>query len=193
MMNDEESRVVYVGQEGTVDTVVEALRNDAVVVLPCDTIYGLCAKVGPRTQKALYDLKSRDQRKPFLQIATLEQAEEICEVPEDIKAVWPCALTCVMKNRNGEGTTAVRVPKDAFLQEVLEELGSPMYSTSVNMSGSSTLTNMTDIIVTFNGKVGLFVVDGEMQGTVPSTLIDCTVHPYRILRQGSYDVWSLIR
>lgn len=192
-MSDKESNVCYKSQVDALDLTVRMLDEGKVLVLPCDTIYGLCAKVGKTTMEALYALKERDQRKPFLQLATLEQAERLCEVPEDIKAVWPCQLTAIMRNRDGSGKTAIRVPDDPFLQNVLSRLGSPMYSTSVNMSGSASLTNMTDIIYAFNGKVDLFVVDGEMQGTVPSTLIDCTVRPYRILRSGGYDATSLIR
>lgn len=192
MMNEQETRVRYVGDAGTVDQVVEALRKEEVVVLPCDTIYGLCAKADETTRRKLMALKGRDQKKPFLQLATLPMAEAQCVVPDAVKAVWPCALTAIMQDRNDDGTTAIRVPKDAFLQKVLERLGSPIFSTSVNTSGSSALTNLTDIVLAFNGKVGLVVADGEKQGTVPSTLIDCTVHPYRILRKGSYDASALI-
>jgi len=188
---DKESDVLYRQNPDTLDIVVERLKNDEVIVLPCDTIYGLCAKMGPAEEK-LYALKERDQRKPFLILATLEQAKAICDVPADIEACWPCALTAIMKNKQAQGTTAIRVPQDPFLQRVLEKLGSPIYSTSVNMSGYSSMTSIMDIIFTFKGLVPTFVVGDEKQGTVPSTLIDCTVHPYKIIRQGSYNASALI-
>lgn len=186
----EEGDVLYRQNPDTLDVVVERLERDEVMVLPCDTIYGLCAKVGPAKEK-LYALKYRDERKPFLLLATLGQAKEICDVPTDIEACWPCALTAIMHNKDCKGTTAIRVPSDPFLQDVLEKLGSPIYSTSVNLSGYASMTSITDIIVTFKGKVPTFVVGDEKQGTVPSTLIDCTVHPYRIVRQGSYNASAL--
>ena len=92
---DKESDVLYRQNPDTLDIVVERLKNDEVIVLPCDTIYGLCAKMGPAEEK-LYALKERDQRKPFLILATLEQAKAICDVPADIEACWPCALTAIM-------------------------------------------------------------------------------------------------
>jgi len=191
-MSDKESRVCYKAQPESLELAVKMLDEGKILVLPCDTIYGLCAKVGKETMEKLYSLKERDQRKPFLELATLVQAKALCVVPPDVEALWPCQLTAIMHNRLDGGKTAIRVPDDPFLQEVLSRLGTPIYSTSVNMSGSASLTHMTDIILAFNGKVDLFVVDGQMQGTVPSTLIDCTVNPYRILRRGGYDVSSLI-
>ena len=190
LKNDESSEVLYRQNPGTLDIVVNRLQDDQTMVLPCDTIYGLCAKMGPASEK-LYEIKGRDQRKPFLLLATLKQAKEICIVPKDIEKVWPCALTAIMENKTG-GTTAIRVPSDPFLQQVLEKLGSPIYSTSVNASGYASITSITDIIFAFKGKVPTFVVGSEKQGIVPSTLIDCTVHPYKLVRQGSFDASALL-
>lgn len=193
MGNEKESTVWYRGEKDTLEKTVKALAEGNVMVLPCDTIYGICARIGQEEMEAIYSLKERDPRKPLLQLATKEQAEEICMVPSDILSAWPCALTAIMKRKDGNGTLALRVPDDPFLQKVLARLGSPIYSTSVNISGHATLTSITDIILLFNGKIPYFVVSQEKQGTVPSTLLDCTVHPYHIVRNGSYDASALIR
>ncbi|AEV28309.1 putative translation factor (SUA5) [Sphaerochaeta pleomorpha str. Grapes] len=191
MSNSEEAQVLYRQVTGTVDKVVALLQEDKVLVLPCDTIYGLCAKVGP-AEEALRNIKYRAETKPFLLLATLEQAKELCTVPEDIESVWPCSLTAILWDKQG-GKTAIRVPADAFLQQVLTKLGKPIYSTSVNESGYQTITNITDIIFAFKDRVPAFVVGSEKQGTVPSTLIDCTVHPYALVRMGSYDASNLLK
>ncbi len=187
----EEAEVLYKQLPGTVEKTVAILEADKVMVLPCDTIYGLCAKVGPAEQ-ALRAVKYRGETKPFLVLATLEQAKQICIVPKDIEQAWPCALTAILPNIDGSGTTAVRVPSDAFLQEVLTRLGKPMYSTSVNESGYHTITNITDIIFSFKDRVPAFVVGSEKQGEVPSTLIDCTTKPYTLVRCGQYDASDLL-
>ncbi len=191
-MIETESQVCYKSQADALDLTVRMLSEGKILVLPCDTIYGLCAKKGKETSDALHELKDRDFQKPFLELATMEQAKSLCHVPDDILAQWPCPLTAILNRLDGKGKTAIRVPDDDFLQKVLQRLGSPIYSTSVNFSGQASLTNITDIIYAFNQKVDLFVVDGHLQGTVPSTLIDCTVFPYRIVRSGSYDVSHLI-
>lgn len=191
-VHHEEAEVLYKQAPGTLEKTVKFLQEDKVVVLPCDTIYGLCAKVGPAEQ-ALRSVKYRGETKSFLILATLEQAKEICIVPEDVEKAWPCALTAILHNREGGGTTAVRVPADNFLQEVLSKLGSSIYSTSVNESGYLAITNITDIIFSFKDRVPAFVVGSEKQGTVPSTLIDCTTKPYTLVRCGQYDASELLK
>ncbi|MDD4574768.1 MAG: L-threonylcarbamoyladenylate synthase [Sphaerochaeta sp.] len=188
----EEAEVLYKQVPGTLERTVKLLQEDKVVVLPCDTIYGLCAKVGPAEQ-ALRSVKYRGETKPFLILATLEQAKKICIVPKDVEEAWPCALTAILPNKDGSGTTAVRVPADNFLQEVLTRLGSSIYSTSVNESGYISITNITDIIFAFKYRVPAFVVGSEKQGTVPSTLIDCTTKPYTLVRCGQYDASELLK
>lgn len=189
--DQEEAEVLYKQVPGTLEKTVRLLQEDKVMVLPCDTIYGLCAKVGPAEQ-ALRSVKYRGETKPFLILATLEQAKSLCIVPKDVEDAWPCALTAILQNLDGNGTTAIRVPADDFLQEVLSKLGKPIYSTSVNESGYLTITNITDIIFAFKNRVPAFVVGSEKQGTVPSTLIDCTTKPYTLVRCGQYDASALL-
>ncbi len=186
MNRDEYSEVLYIEQENTFDRTIELLSENKVLVLPCDTIYGLCAKMG-EAEETLRNIKKRRETKPFLVLATLEQAKDLCFIPEDIYELWPCALTVVLNKKEG-GTLAIRVPSDPFLQKLLTKLGTPIYSTSINESGYSSLTNIVDIILNYKDRVAAFVVDSEMQGQIPSTLIDVTSKPYKLLRQGLYEV-----
>lgn len=177
----------------TLETISSLIKEGGVAVLPCDTIYGLCAvyKLG---EKALMDLKGRDSNKPFLVLATKKQALELCrDIPEDILSSWPAALTVILEKKNGEGTIAVRVPNDPFLQKLLEMVGAPIYSTSVNIAGEPSLLNLTAISKRFEALVDVIVRGDEVQGRVPSTLIDATARPYRLVRQGLYDASALIR
>lgn len=175
----------------TLETISTLIREGGVAILPCDTIYGLCAAydIG---EKALMDLKGRDSRKPFLILATIEQAKEICsEIPQDILDSWPAALTVILNKKNG-GTIAVRVPNDGFLQKLLQMVGSPIYSTSVNIAGEPSLHSLSAICKRFESLVDVVVRGDEMQGKVPSTLIDATSRPYKMVRQGLYDASALV-
>lgn len=189
-MMKEASEVLYLQEQKTFERTVELLKENKVMVLPCDTIYGLCAKYGP-AEETLRNIKGREETKPFLILATIEQAKQLCHVPENIENVWPAPLTVVLNSKEG-GSLAVRVPSDPFLQAVMKELGSPIYSTSVNESGYQSLTNIMDIIVAYKEKVPAFVVDCDKQGTTPSTLINATTKPYSLLRQGKFDASFLL-
>ena len=176
----------------TLETISSLIGDGGVAILPCDTVYGLCAAydIG---EKALRDLKGRDSRKPFLVLATIVQAKQLCtEIPQDILEAWPAALTVILNRKEG-GTIAIRVPNDAFLQELLEMTGTPIYSTSVNIAGEPSLHSLSAICKRFESLVDVVVRGDEMQGKVPSTLIDATVKPYKLVRQGLYDASELIR
>ena len=176
----------------TLETISTIIRDGGVAILPCDTIYGLCAAYGIG-ERPLMEIKGRDRSKAFLVLATLEQAKALCtEIPEDILSSWPAALTVILNCRTG-GTIAVRVPNDPFLQKLLSEVGSPIYSTSVNMAGEQSLTSLSAICKRFEALVDVVVRGDENQGKVPSTLIDATSEPYRLVRQGLYDATALLK
>lgn len=175
----------------TLQTLTTLMADGAVVVLPCDTIYGLCAIYGIG-EKPLKDIKGRDANKPFLILATKEQAKELTQsIPEEILNAWPAPFTAILNSKDGK-TIGIRVPDDPFLQNLLKKLDSPVYSTSVNMSGEPTLVSFSNICNRFEALIDCLVRGPEIQGEVASTIIDATGKPFKVLRQGLYDASSLI-
>ncbi len=175
----------------TLQTLTTLMADGAVIVLPCDTIYGLCAIYG-LGEKPLKEIKGRDADKPFLILATKEQAMSLAsEIPQVILDAWPAPFTAILKAKEG-GTIGIRVPDDPFLQRLLEKLDAPVYSTSVNMSGEPTLVSFSNICSRFEALVDCLVRGPEVQGEVASTIIDVTEKPFKILRQGLYDAQHLI-
>lgn len=175
----------------TLTTLISLMHEGKAAVVPCDTIYGLSAIYG-KGENVLRKIKERDKIKSFLILATAEQVKDLCtDIPDEIAKLWPCNLTTVLKLKSG-GTIAVRVPDDEFLQNFLSKLGSPVYSTSVNISGTPSLLDFSSIQKAFEDKVSLLVKAGEIQGTTPSTIIDATQRPFKLLRQGSFDATSII-
>ncbi len=186
----EEAQLFYKSQPGTIEYSVELLRNDQLMILPCDTIYGLSGKIGT-TLELLRKIKHQVGQQQFNVLATLEQAQKLCEVPPALLGHWPCALTCILPNKDGSGSSAIRVPDDPFIQEILEALGTPIYSTAVNTDGFS-ITNVMDIIYMYKEKVHAIVIDPDRQRDTPSTMIDCTTVPYTLIRCGAYDASALL-
>ncbi len=175
-----------------VEVTTKTLLKGELAVLPCDTIYGLSGLVDI-SEIRLRNVKRRPETKPFILLATFSMAKSICSgaLPKGLSEIWPAPLTAILSDSQG-GTTAVRVPEDPFLQAVLEACGSPIYSTSVNTSGEPSLLSFKEIVQEFAGKVELMIQGGEDQGTVASTLVDCTKSPYAVLRQGAFDASWLI-
>lgn len=171
--------------------IINSLKLGNVIVLPCDTVYGL-SSIYLKGDKKLKELKGRDANKPFLVLATKQQAKELCsDIPESIMNTWPAPLTVILPIE-GNKTLGIRVPKDDFLLNLLNQLGSPIYSTSVNMSGEPYIKDFNEIVEKFDDKVDLIVKDKEVSTSLPSTLIDATVKPFKLIRQGSFDVSELL-
>lgn len=174
------------------DTAVRLLATLAaggIAVVPCDTIYGLVGRV-PDSEPRIRAAKGRDESNPFLLlipdpswVSRLSDAEP----PAALARHWPGPLTIVLPARGG-GTVALRVPDSPFLRDLILSLDAPVYSTSVNISGSPALWRIADIRREFEAAVDLVVDAGDLPAGVASTIVDATSRPLRILRQGAVAV-----
>ena len=184
--------IVEKNTDGTAEVLSRHLKSGALAIIPCDTIYGIVGVV-PSSESALRTVKGRPETKPFIQLVTLDMAKRIAvkPIPSEILALWPGPLTVVVETVSG-ATVAIRVPADTFLQQVLEKVGSPIYSTSVNFSGEESFTRFDDMVERFGDTIPLYVKGDEFQGTVPSTIIDVVKNPYVLIRKGFVDVSNLI-
>ncbi len=192
----EHELVINKNDASSVDVVVACLEKEYAMVLPCDTIYGLSAVVGNAGQALLRTIKGRSADKAFLVLATLDMARSLAggTLPVGLEQVWPAPLTAIITLPHG-GTLAIRVPEDSFIQEVLRRLGRPIYSTSVNKSGEKAMVSFDEIFAHYgmDENVSLFVIGPSLQPSMPSTIIDCTVEPYHLVRQGAFDATALIQ
>jgi len=181
-----------IGDPKLLETLVDVLSSNGVVVMPCDTIYGLVG-IAPETEGKIRSLKGR-QEKSFLRLIPdprwLSRFTDSV-LPEELKAYWPGALTVIFPAGEGRsGTVALRVPDDALLLRVMERLGKPLFSTSVNASGQPALWRIREIVSAFEASVDLVVAAGDRPAGIVSTIIDITGRPYRVLRRGAVDIPS---
>jgi len=82
------------------------------------------------------------------------------------------------------------VPDDVFLMRLLEIIEKPLISTSVNRSGQKPMNKIDDIVNHFEESVDCIVDGGDMEGKTPSTVLDISAKPYRILRIGACTIPS---
>lgn len=172
------------------------IRRGKVVVLPTDTVYGFSGIVDGRhysyhTDKKIMEIKGREENKHFIQlIARPEDLKKYTRdvVPEEILSYWPGPLTIIVHTFAEDGnfeTTAFRCPGDEWLRKVISICGAPIYSTSVNRSGSPVLDNIQQIKSEFGKEVELIVDDGDKKGGVPSTIVAIDESgKVNVLRQG---------
>ena len=162
----------------TEDAVV-ALRAGRAVILPTDTVYGLCAL--PEHEDVLYELKARDRSKPVALLAAdvdvLVSAVPGLD-PSVLGQYLPGPYTLVF------GDVGVRVPNlPPGAHAVVHAVG-VVAATSANLSGGPDPRRVEDIPEEIRAACGAIVDAGELPG-VPSTVIDLTGGKPRILREGA--------
>jgi tRNA threonylcarbamoyl adenosine modification protein (Sua5/YciO/YrdC/YwlC family) len=105
---------------------------------------------------------------------------------------WPGALTLILQAQPsltwdlGEtrGTVALRVPDDQVARELLQEFG-PLAVSSANRTSLPAATTAQAAREMLGDTVSVYLNDGERTVSEPSTIIDCTVSPFRVVRHGA--------
>ncbi len=174
------------------------LAAGGLVAFPTDTVYGLAAGVfNQRGIERLYEAKERSAGKAIaVLVAETAQLSAITTGLTDTAALlavnfWPGALTLVVPihpdlppNLSPLPTVGVRMPNHAFSRALMRVTG-PLATTSANLSGDSNTVNAQEVLHQLDGRVELVIDGGPVTGGVPSTVVDCTQSPPKVLRQGA--------
>jgi L-threonylcarbamoyladenylate synthase len=175
------------------------LHRGGLIALPTDTVYGIAAHglLGDAVEK-IYVAKGRPNEKAIpLLLASADEIESVArEVPPMARRLmqrfWPGALTLVLKKQphlplavTSTDTVAVRVPNHPFVRELIRALQAPLAATSANKSGQSELLDAQAIMRELGDQLDLILDGGVCAGGVPSTVVDVTVEPLRVLRVGA--------
>ena len=191
-------RILSASDPAAVARAAAAIRAGGIVAYPTDTVYGLGANVFmPHALEKVMEAKRRPEEKslPVL-IAALDHLQElVTQIPADAERLmsvfWPGALTIVLPKQPGlspllgETTLAVRQPNNPAIIALLEAANCPLTGTSANRSGWSAATTAQEAWAQLGDSVDYILDGGAAPGATPSTIIDCTVRPRRILREGA--------
>jgi L-threonylcarbamoyladenylate synthase len=166
------------------------LKKGGIVALPTETVYGLAVYANDNNAlKRLYSVKKRPDNKPFtIQISDYGRlADYIDKVPTGLKKIldrfWPGPLTIIVNGKSGK--IGLRIPDNKVTLAVINEVKLPLAVTSANISGEKAVVSAKEVADIFGGSIDLIVDDGDIEGGIESTVLDCTVSPFKILRKGS--------
>ena len=183
-----------------IDEIVQILKNDGVIAVPTDTVYGLCACMNSKkAQENLIKIKNRPENKNFpVMCANLEQIKKIAQVSEKtekiIKSLMPGPITLILKktasvpefvNKNSN-EIGIRMATSKALEKLILKIGEPIFMTSANLSGKPVCKSQNEI------KNTLPMIDGILKGKVmydqSSTILDCTTDEIKIIRHGPISI-----
>jgi L-threonylcarbamoyladenylate synthase len=186
------------GLDEAIEAARGALSRRDCVVLPTDTVYGIGADAfSPQAVAVLLAAKGRGRTMPPPVLIGAPQVMDglAIDVPQGARdlaeAFWPGALTLILTAQPsltwdlGEtrGTVALRVPNDQVARELLQEFG-PMAVSSANRTGMPAATTAEAAREMLGDTVAVYLDDGERNLSAPSTIVDCTVTPFRVVRSG---------
>jgi tRNA threonylcarbamoyl adenosine modification protein (Sua5/YciO/YrdC/YwlC family) len=176
---------------------VDALTAGEVIGYPTDTVYGLgCDISSKKAIDRLYQIKGMDRAHPLAFICPdLSEIARYAIVDNQIYRVLRRFLPgpyCFVLEATREvprilqtkrKTIGIRVPAHEVVTSVVRELGRPIISTTAQRAGAEPHVDAREIDDDFPG-LGL-VIDAGAGGLVPTTVVDLTVSPPMVIREGA--------
>lgn len=178
----------------------DALSENNIVAGSSDTVLGLLAPLTQEGFQALNQIKGRQEKPYVILVENFQSAQKLIENSlqiEKFSHCWPGPLTLVCTAKKGlpdylaskNGTLAIRVPQHAGLLQLLEGLPG-LFSTSANKAGQPVPTVLHDMHADILNQVA-YTINDDSQLPLPSTIIDCTVDPAQVIREGAYSIARL--
>lgn len=178
----------------------EKLKNGAIGIFPTDTVYGIgCNAFDENAIKKLFKLKLRDYSKPINVLISDKKmldllVDNVSEKEQKlIDAFWPGALTIIFNKKNtipdlltsNLNTIGVRMPNNQTCLNLLNSTGTPIATTSANISNEVPGIKISDFYNTFNNKVDFILDSGISDIKIASTIVQIVDNVPYILREGS--------
>jgi tRNA threonylcarbamoyl adenosine modification protein (Sua5/YciO/YrdC/YwlC family) len=188
-------------QKVVIRRAVEALIDGGVIIYPTDTVYGIgCDITKKQAIERIVKIKSRTPKKPFSFICCdLKQASQYAGIsnfahyilkrflPGPYTFVLPAAHNAPKLLQSKQRSVGVRIPNNAVALELVKGLGSPIVSTSANLSDDKVLTTPEELMEQFSRHVDMILECGQLFDT-PSTIISLLDDQAEIIRKGAGDV-----
>ncbi len=190
--------------ENVIAKTQKILKGGGVIAFPTDTFYGLGAD--PCNQISvdkIYEIKGRDSKKPLLLlIDSLAKLDKLVQDPSDaskklIETFWPGPLTMLFKPKSSipkyitKELIGIRQPGNPITRKLLSNLNHPLTAPSANGKGEAPATTAEQVRDRLGNKVDLILDAGICKGGEPSTLVDTTQTPVRLIRTGAISFQSI--
>lgn len=177
----------------------DLIRAGGMVAYPTESFYGLAVNAADEEAiQRLFAIKKRRSDHPVLilihSIEVLDQC--VASIPEMahklIRQFWPGGLTLVFKAGSNlspllsayTGKIGIRLSSHPVATELVKAVGVPITGTSANISGQPACVNAVEVLHSLGEGVDLILDGGATKGAPGSTILDITVTPPKILRQG---------
>jgi L-threonylcarbamoyladenylate synthase len=182
------------------------LRAGGVAVFPTETVYGIGSDI--RNAEAVGRVFVLKHRRPPLPLmahcaSPVQMLEYVAEVPQWVQPLisrfWPGPLALIFRSTDavppvvtgGGQTIGVRMVGHPVARDLLEELGAPIAGTSANLHDQPATSSFASINPVLLQQVDVALDSGLCGKDVPSTVLDVTCRPPRVVRVGAVPVQDI--
>jgi L-threonylcarbamoyladenylate synthase len=175
------------------------IKEGGIIVYPTDTLYGLGVDVHNKlAMDRLFYLKGRNAGKPVsILVNNLEQIEQLIgklykTEYSAAKLFFPGKITLIFSSKDKLSLPRMthlkklgfRIPNFKLTNKLVEYVGSPISTTSVNVSSQENVKNIDEILAIFGDKIDLILDGGNLDSSIGSSVLDLTTQPPTLLRKG---------
>jgi L-threonylcarbamoyladenylate synthase len=191
-------KIIKADSPDAISKTLQTLTNGGVIIYPTETLYGLGALISSsQAAERIFQIKGRnhDMSLPIL-VRDFEMLEDYASVPvnyaEIVRKNMPgpfMAILNLKKDTNklitgGKDKIGIRISSNKFVKLLMEQVDVPLISTSANISGTDNIYDINALISLFENKVDLIIDSGSISPSKGSTIVDFTVEPPQIVREG---------
>jgi len=191
-------KIIKADSPDAISKTLQTLTNGGVIIYPTETLYGLGALISSsQAAERIFQIKGRnhDISLPIL-VRDFEMLDDYASVPvnyaEMVRKNMPGPFMAILNlkteiNRlitGGKDKIGIRISNNNFVTYLMEKLDVPLISTSANISGTDNIYDINALISLFENKVDLIIDSGSISPSKGSTIVDFTVEPPQIVREG---------
>ena len=180
--------------------IVEKLESGAIGIIPTDSVYAVaCLMTNKEGIERVLKVTGKTEKKAKLSLLCKDlKAVADHTLPYDnhifktMKRYTPGPYTFILNAntsvtkyfKNNKKEIGVRIPNNEILQDILAAVSAPLISTSIAIDGEDTLVTNMEIIEKAYEHVTDFIIDGQIDVTGETTVLDCTSGDVEVIREG---------
>jgi L-threonylcarbamoyladenylate synthase len=187
------------GGEVELNKAASIIRSGGVVAFPTESFYGLGVSAwDEKAIQRLFAIKKRQENQPILLLISTssllnQYVNHIPDIATQImETFWPGGLTLIFEANpdiphmltSGTGKIGLRLSSHPLATALARAVGTPITGTSANISGQAACSSAEEVRHSLGSRIDFVLDGGETEGGKGSTVLDITVDPPVILREG---------
>jgi len=189
-----------------VEQAVTILQNGGLIIYPTDTVYGIGCDISKKSAvEKIYRIKGIEKQKPLSFICSdIKDISRYAKIStsnyRDLRRYLPGPYTFILPGTreapkvliSKQKTVGIRIPDHALTLAIVEALGNPIISTSVNISEQSFASDPQEFSEFYEGKVDLILDSGPTWAGLSSVIDMTNDDGPTVIREGQGDIsWCI--